>query len=114
MKSFNRLFVVWFVVVTLIFAGLIYLGFTYKSKIKTYEKFEDVLISGAESYINNNGVYPEKNETLKINIKDIIKSGVINKRDIVDGCTGNIIVSMKKNLTYKPDIKCKYYKSSKN
>ena len=113
MKSFDRAFVVWFIVAILIFGGLITLGFVYKKKISDYENYEKVLIQGAKSYISDGGLYPKKNEVITVDINSIIKSGYIKKKDVIDSCTGFIKVSKKKNLVYKPYIKCKYYHSSK-
>ena len=113
MKSFNKLFIVWIVVVILIFGGLITIGFLYKSKIRKYQDYEDVLIKKTETYISDKNLYPKDNDSIKVDVNELIDNGYLTKKEIIKDCTGNITVTKKKNITYKPSIKCKNYRSTK-
>jgi len=109
MKSFNRMFIIWIIIVIMIFGGLITFGFFYKSKIKKYQKFEDVIVSKTEEYTKKENIYPEKNQSIKINIKDLVSANVLKRKDVLKTCDGYVTVSRNQHIKYKPYLKCKYY-----
>ena len=92
MKTFNRVFVLWCFMAVLIFGGLITLGYIYKSKVKSYEKYETKLEIAAKKYIELNNIHLNDKNELEININKIIKSKLIDDDDIIDGCKGKVVV----------------------
>lgn len=113
MKSFNRLFIVWTIVVILIFGALITFGFIYKNKIKKYHNYEDLLIEKAYKYVSVKNIHMENVDSLKINIEDLKNANLLLKKEIIDTCSGYVLVTNKSSIKYEPHIKCKYYKTTK-
>ena len=113
MKTFNRVFVLWCFMAVLIFGGLITLGYIYKSKVKSYEEYENRLEIAAKEFIEINNIHLNDQKKIKININKIIKSGLIDDEDIIKDCKGNIIVRNGSVIKYKADIKCKNYHSKR-
>jgi len=112
MKSFNRLFIVWFVVVTLVFIGLIVLGFVFKQRLSEYKDYEDKLVIATKKYVKDNNKYPTVNTPVKVSIDKLIQKGYIKEKDAIDSCNGKVVVTKEKSFIYTPQIKCKNYKSS--
>ena len=94
-----------------IFALLYVVGFKHKNNIDKYHIYEDKLIVAARSYVKSNNLYPKKGSKVSVKIGDLKNQGYIDKKDVVSGCTGTIIVKYDKFIDYIPNIKCKYYKS---
>lgn len=111
MKSFNRLYIIWYVFAILIFAGLCTLGFVYKSKIKKFKKFEDNIIIAAESYVLSEGKIDFLDDYIDVNINTLLKKGYLLKKDYVKSCSGKVRIKKGKTTKYTPLIKCKNYKS---
>ena len=106
------LLIIWFILLIGIFTLLSIIGFKHKDDVASYREYEDVLVNAAREYTIHNKTYPKKGSRLSIKIDDLIKDGFVNKKDIVKGCTGNIIVKYDKVIDYIPNLKCKYYKSN--
>ena len=111
MKTFNRLFIIWVIFATLIFAGLCTLGFVFKKNVEKYKEFEDVLVESTKSYVLNEGKVDFDADYLDVSINDLVKSGYLNKKDVVKSCSGKVRVKNKKQISYKAIIKCKNYKT---
>ena len=111
MKNFNRLFIVWCIFATLIFAGLCVLGFMFKKNIEKYHDFEKVLINATEEYVLKEGKVNTDEDYFEVSIKTLINKEYISKDDIVKSCSGIVKVENRKQIKYKPMIKCKNYKS---
>ena len=114
MRSVNKLFVVWMVVVILVFGGLSFLGFIYKDKVSKYKDYEETLVTESKKYLKDTSSYPKENEEVKISINKLVKLKYLDKEDIIDECKGYIKVFRKKTFEYEPHITCKYYKSRIN
>lgn len=111
MKGFNRLFIIWCFVATLIFAGLCTVGFMYKKNLEKYHDFEKVIIDATKAYVLKEGIVNFNGTYLDISINTLFDNGYLTKDDLVNGCTGKVRVENNKLIKYKPLIKCKYYKS---
>ena len=111
MASFNKLFYVWIFVVIIIFGGLITWGFVYKNKVQKYKDYELVLVETAKIYVAKNSIYPEENESIKININKLKKSEKLSKKVVINDCSGYVKVSKKSNFKYKTFLACKNYKT---
>ena len=83
----------------------------FKNNVNNYKKYEDKLITATKNYVNANKMYPKKGSKLYVKIGDLITGGYVSKKDIVDGCSGTIIVKYDEFIDYVPNLKCKYYKS---
>ncbi len=111
MKNFNRLFIVWCFVATIIFAGLCTIGFMYKRNLEEYHDFENVIINAAKAYVLDEGIVDFNSDYIDIKISTLLDKGYIKKKDVVKSCNGSVRIENKKLIKYKPLIKCKYYKS---
>lgn len=89
------------------------IGFKHKNNVKNYKEYEDKLIDATKAYLNVHRSYPNKGSSISINIKELISEEFIDKKDVVKGCSGTIIVKYDKFIDYLPNLKCKYYKSIK-
>lgn len=108
----NRvLFIIWFIVVVIIFGLLSALGFIYKGKVDSYNKYEEKLVCASKIYIKDNNLVPKEGKTVKVSIDDLIEAKLIKKKDTIKECKGYIEVERRKLINYYPKLKCKYYKS---
>lgn len=105
------LLIIWVILLIGIFTLLTYIGFIHKKDVKKYKDYEEVLITASRSYTSSKNMYPKKGSKIIIKIEDLINEGFVDKKDIVDGCSGSIIVKYDSYIDYFPNIKCKYYKS---
>lgn len=105
------LLIIWVILLIGIFTLLSILGFKHKNNVNNYKKYEDKLIIATKNYVNANKMYPKKGSKLYVKIGDLITGGYVSKKDIVDGCSGTIIVKYDEFIDYVPNLKCKYYKS---
>lgn len=114
MKRYNMLFTFWIIIVVIIFAFLIAIGFIYKKKIEIYKDYEVLLVNKTKKYIKDNNKYPKKNETKKIDLDTLIKEDYLSDDEVVDSCKGYVQISHKDSIKYNAVLSCKYYKTKTN
>lgn len=107
------LLIIWFILLIGIFSLLSVLGFKHKEDVKSYKEYEEKLIVAAKKYANYHKEYPSEGSTINIKIGDLIIEKFIDKKDVIKGCSGTIIIKYDSFIDYIPNIKCKYYKSIK-
>ena len=107
------LLIIWVILLVGIFSLLSVLGFKHKNNVQNYKDYEVKLIDAAKSYTNYHKEYPTKGSSINIKVGDLIIGGFVDKKDVIKGCSGTIIVKYDSFIDYIPNIKCKYYKSIK-
>ncbi len=113
MKKVSKYYIAWAVMVIIIFALLTTFGFIYKNKSNDYKKLEQNIIEATQKYVDNKFLYPDKNKSIKITIKELQENnfiGILKKGE--DECTGYAIVkSSGTAYDYKGYIKCPQYQT---
>ena len=113
MKRYNMLFAVWVVIVVIIFAFLLVLGYMYKNKVKTYKDYEVLLVQKTKKYLDETSKYSNKN-SFNITIDELVENKYLDKDDALSACDGYVKVSKKESAKYKAILSCKYYKTKVN
>lgn len=110
MKKTRNLFIVWTIIVVIIIVLLTTLGLMLKNQNKDYEKLEKKLLDSAKKYVDNQFLYPEGNEKLKVTSSELIQNQFLDELKFNDDvCQGYVIVSKDGVYQYKGYIKCKNY-----
>ncbi len=105
MKKMKVLTVVWGLILIAIFGLLTFLGVQYKEKTKLYKELENALVKSAEKYKDVAEYQLDKNETYKIDVKDLDVKLEVKE----DKCKGYVLVKNEGVFTFKTYIKCNKY-----
>ena len=108
LKKMKVISIIWGMFLVTLFIIVTIFAFKFKSNSKKY------LASKAREYVEDNNLYPSKDETIKVSKSDLVDNDYIEELVVDnDSCEGFVIVSFKESYEYKVYLKCGKYKSAK-
>lgn len=114
LKRMKIISIIWGMFLVTLFIIVTIFAFKFKNTSKKYLELGEYFSSKAQEYVEDNNLYPSKDETIKVNKSDLIDNEYIEELEIdEDKCEGFVIVTNKKNYEYKAYLKCNKYKSAK-
>lgn len=114
LKRMKVISIIWGMFLVTLFIIVTIFAFKFKSNSKKYLGLGEEFSSKAKEYVEDNNLYPEKSDNLKITKSDLIENGYLEELEINDDvCDGFVIVSYKDNYEYKAYLKCNKYISAK-
>lgn len=114
LKKMKVISIIWGMFLVTLFIILTIFAFRFKSNSKKYLELGEYFSSKAREYVEDNNLYPSKDETTKINKSELIDNDYIEELIVDnDNCDGFVIVSFKESYEYKAYLKCNKYKTAK-
>lgn len=110
MKKIKIAYIIWGCLLIVILGLLTYLGFMYQKKIEPYKMLEKELINVAEKYVEQEFLYPEDGEIIKITFLQLYKKGLI--KELIyknDKCDGYVKLKYNGVYEYNAYIRCSKY-----
>lgn len=114
LKRMKVISIIWgmFLVALLIIVTVF--AFKFKGNSKKYLELGEYFSSKTQEYVEDNNLYPSKDETIKVTKSDLVDNDYIEELVVNnDSCEGFVIVSFKESYEYKAYLKCGKYKSAK-
>ncbi len=111
MQISNKIFVIWTFLVLILIALLTTLGIMLNIKQAPYKKIEAKIEEIAPKYVEENFLYPQNNEVLKITTDQLLEK-YLTLDDLKyqnDTCKGYVILKFKNVYEYHAYIKCSKY-----
>lgn len=113
MDKMGKLSIIWGTILVLIVTLLTTFGFVYKSKTSVYKDLEEKIVEAEKKYVDASFLYPNDNDVLKTDVKDLVRDKYLNELKIDDKeCSG--YAEVLKNGTvyeYKGYVKCDNYET---
>lgn len=113
MKKNKKLFVIWGILVVALIILLTVIGILLKMQKKDYKTLEDKLRDSAIKYVDNQFLYPDEGDLLRITSDILIEHEFLDELKVNDDiCVGYVEIYKEGVYQYKAYLKCNDYKTN--
>lgn len=112
MNKLRVSWIIWGMIMIAIVILLFFIGLTLSRKNEPYKAKENDLVEVTKVYVESSTWYPDKGQSLKVTIKELIEKEIISEVVVEDDkCDGYINVINNGIIEYKAFLKCKNYQT---
>ena len=107
----KKMYAAWIFVIGVLMLALLVIGYNTSNKNKEYKAREQDMIEQASSYLTKNDINLSVGESLKLDQKRLIDSGLLQSNKVKDDeCDGYVKITRNQSgYDYRAYIKCKNY-----